>query len=41
MEELRSMEDRDMFLNLHFFRHYHSVLEQREDKEVYLANGFT
>jgi len=41
MKDLESMAERDLMLNMHFYQHYHSVLEQREEKEVYMAHGFT
>ena len=41
LEDLKKVTQREIFLNLHFMRHYFSILEQREEKEVYLANGFT
>ena len=41
MEDLKKATQREIHLNLHFMRHYHQIIEQREDKEVYLANGFT
>ena len=39
--DYKTMEEREILLNLHFFKHYHSILEQREEKDVYFANGFT
>ena len=41
MDDLKKITQREIHLNLHFMRHYFSILEQREEKEVYLANGFT
>jgi len=41
LEDLQKVTQKEIFLNLHFMRHYFSVIEQREEKEVYLANGFT
>jgi len=35
------MNTREMLLSMHFMRQHHKVMEQREEKEVYLADGFT
>lgn len=35
------MTKKEMLLNMHFLNKHFQVLEQREEKEVFLANGFT
>ena len=40
-EELKSLDRKHLFLSLHFMKQHYTVLEQRGEKDVYLANGFT
>ena len=35
------LTEQELMLNMHFLNKHISVLEQREEKEVFMANGFT
>ena len=35
------MTQKELLLNMHFLNKHFQVLEQREEKEVFMANGFT
>lgn len=36
-----TLNNRERLLNQHFFHHYYTVKEQRQQKDVYLSHGFT